>query len=126
MYIGWYGLGRFFIEGLRVDSLVIGSMRISQMIAAICVVVSVILLIVINGRVRRMGEEYQLYCNTDACKAMMIEIDSKHNETKKEQTQTKTVDTLSFQTEETDVSATESEQAEKKSSAETDSDSHHE
>ena len=24
IYIGWYGLGRFFIEGLRVDSLVIG------------------------------------------------------------------------------------------------------
>ena len=77
MYIGWYGLGRFFIEGLRVDSLVIGNMRISQLIAGICVVVSVILLLVIGGRVRRMGSDYQLYCNTEACKQMMAELDAK-------------------------------------------------
>ena len=74
MYIGWYGLGRFFIEGLRVDSLVVGNVRISQLVAGICVVVSVILLLVIGGRVRRMGSDYQLYCNTEACKQMMAEL----------------------------------------------------
>ena len=45
-YIAWYGLGRFFIEGLRVDSLVIGNVRVSQALAAVCVIVSVILQIV--------------------------------------------------------------------------------
>ena len=60
-----------------VDSLVIGNMRISQLIAGICVVVSVILLLVIGGRVRRMGSDYQLYCNTEACKQMMAELDAK-------------------------------------------------
>ncbi len=37
-YIIWYGFGRFFIEGVRTDSLMIGSFRISQIVAAACVV----------------------------------------------------------------------------------------
>ncbi|MCL2740315.1 MAG: prolipoprotein diacylglyceryl transferase, partial [Oscillospiraceae bacterium] len=39
MYVAWYGLGRFFIEGLRVDSLMLGNLRISQAIAALSFVV---------------------------------------------------------------------------------------
>lgn len=35
-YATWYGLGRFFIEGLRTDSLMLGSIRVSQLIAAVC------------------------------------------------------------------------------------------
>lgn len=37
MYIGWYGLGRFWIEGLRTDSLMLGTMRISQVVAVLAV-----------------------------------------------------------------------------------------
>lgn len=39
-YVAWYGLGRMFIEGLRTDSLYIGStgIRVSQLLAAICFV----------------------------------------------------------------------------------------
>lgn len=41
-YIGLYSLGRFFIEGLRTDSLMIGGLRMAQVISlvgiAICVV----------------------------------------------------------------------------------------
>ena len=33
-YVAWYGLGRTFIEGLRMDSLYIGSFRVSQLLAA--------------------------------------------------------------------------------------------
>lgn len=36
-YLSWYGTGRFFIEGLRADSLYLGNMRISQLIAFLCV-----------------------------------------------------------------------------------------
>ncbi len=32
-YAAWYGLGRFMIEGLRTDSLMLGGVRISQMVA---------------------------------------------------------------------------------------------
>lgn len=34
-YAAWYGLGRAFIEGLRVDSLYLGAFRVSQLLAGI-------------------------------------------------------------------------------------------
>ena len=34
-YAAWYGLGRTFIEGLRTDSLYWGTMRVSQVLAAV-------------------------------------------------------------------------------------------
>ena len=44
-YAAWYGLGRCFIEGLRVDSLYWGPFRVSQVLAALtCVIASAILL----------------------------------------------------------------------------------
>ena len=44
MYLGWYGLGRMFIEGLRTDSLYLGNtnLRVSQLLAGICLVFAVI------------------------------------------------------------------------------------
>ena len=35
MYMAFYGLGRVWIEGLRTDSLMLGSMRVSQILAGI-------------------------------------------------------------------------------------------
>ena len=40
-YAAWYGLGRTFIEGLRMDSLPAGSFRISQLVAAITCFIAV-------------------------------------------------------------------------------------
>lgn len=34
-YAAWYGLGRAFIEGLRMDSLYLGAFRVSQLLAAV-------------------------------------------------------------------------------------------
>lgn len=39
MYLAWYGFGRMFIEGLRTDSLYVGSFRISQVVGLVCFVV---------------------------------------------------------------------------------------
>ena len=39
MYITWYGFGRFWIEGLRTDSLYVGPIRISQLIGIVCAIV---------------------------------------------------------------------------------------
>ena len=52
MYILWYGLGRFFIEQLRVDNLLIPFINfpISQFIALACVIVAAILLIYFHGK----------------------------------------------------------------------------
>ena len=46
MYLAWYGLGRLWIEGLRTDSLYIGgtSVRVSQLLAGITCLVSVVLI----------------------------------------------------------------------------------
>lgn len=41
LYLGWYGFGRFFIEGLRTDSLYLWGtgIRVSQMVALISVII---------------------------------------------------------------------------------------
>lgn len=64
MYMAWYGAERFFVEGLRSDSLYIGSIRVSQALSALIFVVSVILQIVMFSRIRRDPERYVLYVNT--------------------------------------------------------------
>ncbi|MBJ6746072.1 prolipoprotein diacylglyceryl transferase [Streptococcus sp. 121] len=37
-YLIWYGTGRFFIEGLRTDSLLLGPLRVSQILSLILVI----------------------------------------------------------------------------------------
>ena len=44
-YVAWYGLGRTFIEGLRMDSLYWGPVRVSQVLAAVSCAAAVGLLI---------------------------------------------------------------------------------
>ncbi len=48
-YLGWYGLGRVWIEGLRTDSLYIGAtnIRVSQLLAGACVLAAAIILIAV-------------------------------------------------------------------------------
>ena len=41
-YLIWYGIGRFFIEGFRSDSLYLGDFRISQLISIGFVLIGVI------------------------------------------------------------------------------------
>ncbi|MFU0833415.1 MAG: Phosphatidylglycerol--prolipoprotein diacylglyceryl transferase [Oscillospiraceae bacterium] len=52
LYLLWYGIGRFFIEGLRTDSLMtpIVALRVSQVVAAATVLTSIVLLIVFRNR----------------------------------------------------------------------------
>ena len=45
MYAAWYGLGRSFIEGLRVDSLWWGPFRVSQLLAALSCATAVAVLV---------------------------------------------------------------------------------
>ena len=62
MYLGWYGLGRMFIEGLRTDSLYIGVFRISQVVGFLCFVVCGGLLVWLLVRIsREQKDEEQEY-----------------------------------------------------------------
>ena len=47
-YAAWYGLGRVWIEGLRMDSLYIGPFRVSQWLAGISCIAAVSILILMN------------------------------------------------------------------------------
>ncbi len=50
MYVAWYGAGRMVIEGLRTDSLQAGSVRVSQLLAAISAFAGVCLLIYLHKK----------------------------------------------------------------------------
>ncbi len=49
-YLSWYGLGRCFIEGFRTDSLYIGSIRISQLVAFVCFAAGVGIIAYVRAR----------------------------------------------------------------------------
>ncbi len=49
-YVAWYGLGRALIEGLRTDSLYIGSIRVSQLLAALSCFAAVTVLVIMALR----------------------------------------------------------------------------
>ena len=76
IYICWYGAERAVVEGLRTDSLVIGNVRVSQILAICCVVVSVILQIAIGTKVKRMGVDYHMYKDTAESKRMLAEYEA--------------------------------------------------
>lgn len=63
MYLGWYGLGRMFIEGLRTDSLYVGSsnLRVSQLLAGVCFLAVVIFLV--YDKIFREHDPADLYVN---------------------------------------------------------------
>ncbi len=44
-YIVFYGLGRVWVEGLRTDSLYLGAVRVSQLVAAACVALGAFMLV---------------------------------------------------------------------------------
>ncbi len=54
-YLMWYGVGRFFIEGLRTDSLMLGSLRLSQLVAVITVVGAGLLMLYLRQRAIRVA-----------------------------------------------------------------------
>lgn len=45
VYLIWYSVGRFFIEGMRADSLMLGNFRIAQIMSIACVVIGILMLI---------------------------------------------------------------------------------
>jgi phosphatidylglycerol---prolipoprotein diacylglyceryl transferase len=44
-YVIWYSIGRFFVEGMRTDSLMLGSLRMAQTISIVLVVAAVAIIL---------------------------------------------------------------------------------
>ncbi len=53
MYVAWYGLGRFWIEGLRTDSLMLGPIRISQLVALVSAIIAITIIVKKHMALRR-------------------------------------------------------------------------
>ena len=49
-YMVWYGTGRFFIESLRTDSLMAGTLRTSQLVAVLAVLLGIVLFLILRRR----------------------------------------------------------------------------
>lgn len=83
MYIGWYGLGRFWIEGLRTDSLYIPgtTLRVSQVIAGTCVLFAIALIILVRMNMKKNG--YTLYRDTDESKELLAQYNEKLMQSKR-------------------------------------------
>ena len=45
VYLIWYSVGRFFIEGMRTDSLMLGSLKMAQVISIVGIIIGVMMLI---------------------------------------------------------------------------------
>ncbi len=50
LYLIWYGAGRFLIESLRTDSLMLGSFRVSQLVAVAAVIGGIVMLLILRKR----------------------------------------------------------------------------
>ena len=62
-YLAWYGLGRAWIEGLRVDSLYWGPFRVSQVLAAVTCVIGTAMLLYEH---LKPHDPKNLFCNQTA------------------------------------------------------------
>lgn len=74
-YVLWYGAGRGWIEGLRTDSLYVGSIKISQVIAIASAVLALIMIIYFKLAAKK--ENKPLYVNTDISREQIKEFEKK-------------------------------------------------
>lgn len=57
VYLIWYGIGRFIIEGMRTDSLMIGNFRQAQIISIIMVILGIVIFI-LKGKGSKLDNQY--------------------------------------------------------------------
>lgn len=77
LYVAWYGLERFFVEGLRTDSLMAGDLRISQIVAAVSCIAALILFVIFKIYTKK--KNIPLYVNSGASQNL-LESDRKAEE----------------------------------------------
>lgn len=86
LYIAWYGLERFFVEGLRTDSLMAGDLRISQIVAAVSCGLALAAFVVFKILTKK--KNIPLYVNSGAS-AELLESDRKAEEERKSKKEAK-------------------------------------
>ena len=110
IYFGWYGLGRAWIEGLRTDSLYLGStdIRVSQLLAAVSFVVCASLLVYLHVSKRYKTISF-LTLEKQACEAEICSCADASEETaeteetaEKAETETEKGETAEAETKQTE------------------------
>lgn len=48
LYLIWYGIGRFFIEEMRTDSLMLGNFRVAQIVSILMIIIGIIMFIILK------------------------------------------------------------------------------
>ena len=74
VYAAWYGAGRAVIEGLRTDSLLWGSVRVSQALAVVLVIAALAVEVWVRGRIRAHAgapDYLKLYVDTEEGQAVL-------------------------------------------------------
>lgn len=66
-YAIWYGVERFVVEGLRTDSLMIGNLRVSQILAILSAIAALVVMLMVLAKKKSHNDpEYlKLYVDTD-------------------------------------------------------------
>ncbi len=67
LYLVWYGIGRFFIEGMRTDSLMLGNLKAAQLVSILFVVIGIIVFI-IKGKGSKLENQYNDLANIESVK----------------------------------------------------------
>lgn len=62
MYLGWYSFERMFVEGLRTDSLMIGKIRVSQLLAGLLFAACLLTWLIIRSKIRSAHDDNYLRC----------------------------------------------------------------
>jgi phosphatidylglycerol:prolipoprotein diacylglycerol transferase len=80
LYLILYGAGRFLIERLRTDSLMLGSFRVSQLLSAILVVVFVPLFIYRRAKMSRETEQEQVVLGQSRYGSLLMKMKEEEQE----------------------------------------------
>ena len=57
LYFVWYGFGRFLIEGMRTDSLMLGNIRMAQLVSIVTFIIGIVLIYYQRNKVLYQKEE---------------------------------------------------------------------
>ena len=60
LYLIWYGLGRFLIEFMRTDSLMLGNIKMAQLVSIVMIIIGV-LLFIFKSRGFKLEDQYNSY-----------------------------------------------------------------
>lgn len=83
LYAVWYGAGRAYIEGFRLDSLYIGDFRVSQLVGIAAAVLGTALFVFLKIRAKR-NPAYVMYSSTEESKKVISDFDTTRKLTKEQ------------------------------------------